>query len=342
MKAIYLKSRGAYRHELHSDTLFGLICWAIREVFSEARLVELLEAFAAGQPPFLISSAFPRAKDGTPFLPRPQLQPPQPVGELSQEEAQRLKQYKRLRYIPAEHFNQFLQGGYSERSYYASGDWREVEVPAPQRTDRWRSTIDRLSGTTDGEGTLFAGTEYRAAGSLYFLLDGDEAELVENALRFLEDFGWGGGNSSGYGHFAATVGESPLGEPVAAPDRFVTLSLYHPRPEELRHFRTGEAWYELTVRKGKVGGHFLSAGDFWKRSVLMFAPGSTFSAMAERQVYGRNPIVKGRRDGLPFDVQQFGYAFAVGMKPAAIRDGMKPAGIRDGTGAVPYSPLSSA
>lgn len=318
MKAIYLESRGAYRNELHSDTLFGLICWAIREVFSEARLVELLEAFAAGQPPFLISSAFPRAQDGKPFLPRPQLQPPQPVGE--QEEAQRLKRYKRLRYIPAEHFNQFVQGGYSERSYYASGDWREVEDEVedlvPQRTDRLRSTIDRLSGTTDGEGTLFAGTEYRAGSGLYFLLDGAEAELVENALRFLEDFGWGGGNSVGYGHFAATVGESPLGEPVAAPDRFVTLSLYHPRPEELTHFRTGEAWYELTVRKGKVGGHFLAAGDFWKRSVLMFAPGSTFSAMAEKQVYGRNPIVKGRQDGLPFDVQQFGYAFAVGMRLA--------------------------
>lgn len=322
MKAIYLESRGAYRHELHSDTLFGLICWAIREVFSEARLVELLEAFAAGQPPFLISSAFPCAqdKDRKPFLPRPQLQPPQPVGELSQKEAQRLKRHKRLRYIPAEHFNQFVQGGYSESSYYASGDWEEVEDEVkdlvPRRTDRLRSTINRLSGTTDGEGTLFAGPEYRADGGLYFLLDGDEAELVEDALRFLEDFGWGGGNSVGYGHFAATVDESPLGPPVNQPDRFVTLSLYHPRPEELTHFRTGEAWYELTVRKGKVGGHFLQAGDFWKRSVLMFAPGSTFSAIAEKQVYGRNPIVKGRQDGLPFDVQQFGYAFAVGMKTA--------------------------
>ena len=318
MKAIYLESRGAYRNQLHSDTLFGLLCWAIREVFSEARLVELLKAFAAGRPPFLISSAFPCAKDGSgwkPFLPRPLL-PPQPVGQLSREEAQRLKRHKRLRYIPAEHFNQFLQGIYSESSYYASGDWEALTMPVLWRTDRWRSTIDRLSDTTDGEGTLFAGPEYRAAGGLYFLLDGDEAELVENALRFLEDFGWGGGNSVGYGHFAATVGASPLGKPVAEPDRFVTLSLYHPRPEELDHFHTGEAWYELMVRKGKVGGHFLQAGDFWKRSVLMFAPGSTFPARKEQQVYGRNPIVKGRQDGLPFDVQQFGYAFAVGMKSA--------------------------
>ena len=157
--------------------------------------------------------------------------------------------------------------------------------------------------------------EYRTD-TLYFLLDGDEVERVVTALRFLEDFGWGGGNSVGYGHFAATTGESPLGAAVAEPDRFITLSLYHPRSDELTHFATGEAWYELVVRKGKVGGHFLQAGDFWKRSVLMFAPGSTFPAMAEKQAYGRNPIVKRREDGLPFNVQQFGYAFAVGMKTA--------------------------
>ena len=318
MRAILLEPRGAYRNELHSDTLFGLICWAIRQVFSEARLVELLEGFAADRPPFLLSSAFPCAKDGTtwkPFLPRPLLPPPD-LDNRSREEAQRLKRYKRLRYIPVDHFKQFLQGSYSEHSYYASGVWEDLGVPVPQTTDRLRSAIDRLSDTTDGEGTLFAMPEYRTAG-LFFLLDGQEAELVVKALRFLDDFGWGGGNSLGYGCFAATVTESPLGKPVAEPARFVTLSLYCPRPAELEHFRAGEAgesWYELTVRKGKVGGHFLRTGDFWKRSVLMFTPGSTFPAMTGRSAYGCNPIVKGRRDGLPFDVQQLGYAFAVGMK----------------------------
>ena len=320
MKAIYLQSRGAYRNELHSDTLFGLICWAIRQVFSEARLVELLKAFADGQPPFLLSSAFPCVKDDAgwkPFLPRPLLPPSEPAADLSREEAQRLKQYKRLRYIPADHFNQFLQGDYSDGSYYESDVWEKLasEVPVPRRTDRLHSTIDRLSGTTDGEGNLFSEPEYRMD-ALYFLLDGEEAELVVTSLRFLEDFGWGGGNSVGYGHFAATANESPLEADVTEPDRFITLSLYHPRPTELAHFKTEEAWYELVVRKGKVGGHFLQAGDFWKRSALMFAPGSTFPVIAEKQAYGRNPIVKGRKDGLPFDVQQFGYAFAVGMKTA--------------------------
>ena len=318
MKAVCLQPRGAYRNPLHSDTLFGLICWAIRQVFSEERLVGLLGAFAAGRPPFLLSSAFPCTREGAGwrfFLPRPFLAPPSPAASLSREEAHRHKRYKRLRYIPVAHFKQFVQGAYGDGSYYASGAWEEMELPILWRTDRLHSTIDRLRGTTDGEGTLFTRPEYRTSG-LYFLLDGEEAELVVNALRFLEDFGWGGGNSVGHGHFAATIRESPLGTPIDEPDRFITLSLYYPRPDELVHFRSGEVWYELTVRKGKVGGHFLRTGDFWKRSVMMFAPGSTFPVMAERQVYGCNPIVKKRQDGLPFDVQQFGYAFALGMKTA--------------------------
>ncbi len=319
MKAVYLQPHGAYRHELHSDTLFGLICWAIRQVFSEARLVELLDGFALGQPPFLLSSAFPCIKDGPdwkPFLPRPLLPPPEPVEELGPDELQRLKNYKRLRYIPVDHFKQFLQGGHSDTSYYKSNIWEDPKVSVPRPVDRLHGTIDRLSGTTDGKGTLFVRPEYRSGG-LYFLIDGEAAELVVNALRFLEDFGLGGGNSTGYARFTVTVTDTGLlGKPVAEPDRFVTLSLYYPRPAELAHFRTGEAWYELTVRKGKVGGHFLHADDFWKRSVLMFTPGSTFPAIADRRMYGQNPIVKRRQDGLPFDVQQYGYALAVGMKAA--------------------------
>ena len=316
MKAVCLQPRGAYRNPLHSDTLFGLICWAIRQVFSEDRLVRSLAAFADGRPPFLVSSAFPCTRDGAGwkfFLPRPLLEPPSTTAGPSPEEAQRYKEYKRLRYIPAAHFTQFLEGDHGDGSYYACGDWEKLELPIRWRTDRLHSAIDRLSGTTDGEGTLFTRPEYRTSG-LYFLLDGEETELVTAALRFLEDFGWGGGNSAGHGHFAADVRESPLGMPVAAPDRFITLSLYYPRPDELAHFRTGEAWYDLAVRRGKVGGHFLRTSDFWKRSVMMFAPGSTFPVMPGRKLYGHNPIVKSRQDGLPFDVQQFGYAFAVGMK----------------------------
>lgn len=320
MKIAYLDPRGPFKNELHSDTLFGLLCWAIRQVFSEAQLVGLLSRFKAGEPPFLISSAFPYRQEGERrehFLPRPLLRPASFDGLSDREEMRQRKEFKRARWILADQFAEFLQGRLTEQQYYESGAWKSMRSPRVRRVDRLRSRIDRLSGTTDGEGILFASPEYWVeGGGLYFLLKGPETEIVEKSLAFLEDFGWGGGNAAGYGQFRTRVEEGTLFAEAAEPNRFVTLSLYHPTAAELAHYQQGEIWYELVRRKGKVGGHFLQAGDFWKRSMLMFAPGSTFPLIPGHSVYGDNPIAKGKEDGLPFEVQQFGYAFTAAMKAA--------------------------
>jgi CRISPR-associated protein Csm4 len=339
MIVVYLWPRSALRHELHSDTLFGLICWGIRQVCSETRLVSLLARFAAGDPPFLLSSAFPfvaRATGREHYLPKPLLAPLPPTTQLDLAEASGRKAYRALRWVPAEVFAGFLSGRWSEMAHYASGTWRQTPVPRLTRIDRLRSTIDRLSTSTDGAGTLFATPELwlladpardsggatdgmddrsdRTGGGLYFLLRGDDTASVTAALRFLEDFGFGGGVSTGHARFGVeTQTQALFAEPTEA-DRFVTLSMYHPTAGEAARYAQGGAYYDLVRRKGKVGGHFLHTGDFWKRSVLMFAPGSTFPVAPGQRSYGGNPVVKGAGDGLPFEVQQFGYAFNVAMK----------------------------
>lgn len=55
-----------------ADTLFGAICFAVLELEGTARLEAMLGSFKAGEPPFLISSAFPRAADVR-LVPRPRL-----------------------------------------------------------------------------------------------------------------------------------------------------------------------------------------------------------------------------------------------------------------------------
>ena len=56
--AIYLKPKGSLASEIHSDTLFGALCWAIRHLYGKDRLESLLKAFAE-DPKFILSSAFP-------------------------------------------------------------------------------------------------------------------------------------------------------------------------------------------------------------------------------------------------------------------------------------------
>ena len=58
-----------------SDTLFGAICWGIKRLYGDEKLLEMLKDFNSGNPRFVLSSAFPLLKNGkdTPlaFYPKP-------------------------------------------------------------------------------------------------------------------------------------------------------------------------------------------------------------------------------------------------------------------------------
>jgi CRISPR-associated protein Csm4 len=315
LKQIYLTPRSSFRTDLKSDTLFGCVCWAIREVFSEEDLTGLLKQFAEGNPPFRLSSAFPfhtAATERKPFYPKPMLAPASLGMPNGVTEAARQKTFRKQKYVTEDVFQKFVTGEWGEMEYYKSGKW-EKEGPELTSIDIQHNTIDRLSGGTTPSGNLYSLTEHMVSnGGLYFLMDG-ETRWVEGALGFLHHQGFGGDSSLGKGGFDIdVVDKTPIGVASGA-DRFVTLSLYSPRPDEVEKIKSGSAWYDLVLRKGKVGGPFLRVEDFWKRSVTMFGEGSTF-ALWNAQFFGHNPIVKGKEDGLPFDVQQYGYAFSIPMK----------------------------
>ena len=316
MKRIYLKPKAPYRTDLRSDTLFGCLCWGIREVYSEAQLVGLLERFASGEPPFRISSAFPyRDHEGqrTCFFPRPLLRPARLPDALDVKEAKRHKDFRKHQWVSEDTFRKFVSGSLNEVDYYGSGVWEDA-VPSVVEEEVLHNAIDRLAGGTGRSGTLFSQTDrYIPEGGLFFLLDGEATSEVESALGFLAHGGLGGDTSIGKGCFDILVEVlAPFDVPEAA-DRFVTLSLYAPGEREIDAFREGEAWYDLTVRKGKVGGPFLRVDDFWKRSVTMFTEGSTFPLLDGVRAYGCNPIVKGPEDGVPFQVQHYGFAYHIPM-----------------------------
>lgn len=316
MKRVYLKPRSTYRTVLHSDTLFGCVCWAIREVFSEAKLEGLLKEFASGNPPFLLSSAFPfRDTSGRRihFYLRPVLAPAEFESPKDVSEAEQQKKFRKAKWVTEETLDKFTSGTWNEADYYASDVWQD-EGPNLMDIEVQHNTINRLSGgtgTTPSSG-LYSLTEYAISdGGLFFLLDG-EVDVVEGAFGFLEHFGIGGDSSLGKGRFEIEVTDADLPAPPEGADRFMTLSLYAPRETEMATIRSDGVWYNLVVRKGKVGGPFLRVDDFWKKSLTMFAEGSTFP-MTEQKTFGHNPIVKDNSDDLPFDVQNYGYAFQIPM-----------------------------
>lgn len=69
MKIVWLKPRSGYVTDLRSITLWGTICWGIRYLFGNDELNEFVKRSEAGNPDFVIGSAFPyKKRKGEPLL----------------------------------------------------------------------------------------------------------------------------------------------------------------------------------------------------------------------------------------------------------------------------------
>ena len=124
--AVYLKPRCALAGQIHSDTLLGALCWAIRAVYGVGHLEALLKGFDVS-PPFAISSTFPclwRRDEKVRFYPKPLLpdlrtgQTNEPATEQAglsygQEITNVVAMAKRIRtasYVSEKLFGQIVQG----------------------------------------------------------------------------------------------------------------------------------------------------------------------------------------------------------------------------------------
>src|SRR5438128_1795525 len=91
----------------HSDTLFSALCHAYADLFGEAETKDMLGAFADGEPPFRLSSAFPFVGD-TYFFPKPALPPPDFTNAETRTE--HAKDVKSASFVPQEIFDQWIRG----------------------------------------------------------------------------------------------------------------------------------------------------------------------------------------------------------------------------------------
>jgi len=346
MKRALLRFRSPLvQEEIHSDTLFGAICWGYRWLYGEEALERLLQGFRENNPPFLLSSCFPyiEAEGERVYL------YPKPAASAAcckaDAEEDFMKKFRKLRYVSEGLFRKmcscaevedtgkhglgkrevpgFRMGG--ERYVVDEGIALEAEVAEKLVEDGRRFgrgalriissyekpgvAVNRLSISPE-ETLHFRREHYLAPDSgLYFLIDGGSRVLgeVEAVLRFLADRGIGGKVSCGRGAFEfAGFGDAELEEPG---DAFVTLSLYLPKKEELSAFDGGRSWYEPVVRKGMLECSFVKVRNPWKQKLLMFAEGSVFPA-AGGKPFGRCEIVRQE----PFEVLHYGYALAVNFR----------------------------
>jgi len=246
------------------DTLFGQLCWALREASGEAELTRQLEGYTQGQPWLVVSDGFP-----TEHLPKPTL----PQHFEPQRDPVARKAAKKKRWIPANKTSETLT-----RLLECAVDDATAFGASPQLAMQAHNTLNRLTGTTgNGEFAPFSQPHTvhaaRQAIDVYFAID--EARLTEKQIHLLlaaiGATGFGRDASTGLGKFTVEqFSPASLARPAQA-NAFWTLAPCAPQGQD---FDGAQSYWRVLTRFGRHGNaHALSSNPF-KTPVLLAASGA--------------------------------------------------------------------
>ena len=269
-----------------ADTVFSALCQEALKAGGDV-LQSLYGAAKEGK--LLLSDAFPYM-GGTFFLPKPikHIDFGERAGDSTVKKA-----FKRLKYIPADMLDIYLQGGYD---IMAAPDLRALG-------DFEMKTVASIRGEEETR-PYRVGTFYYHPGNGLYLIAGYEGEeireLLEKLLRSLSFSGLGGKRASGFGRFVLSCD----GIPAELKKRlegtgtgYMTLSAALPTDEEMETVMGG-AEYLLSKRSGFISSENYAEEQMRKRDLYVFRAGSCFSTRFCGDIYdvsdgrGRHPVYR--------------------------------------------------
>ncbi len=330
---VHLIPRSSFEIGIHSDTIFGAICWGIRMLFGEERLTQVLDQFKTS-PPFLMSSSFPCRIESTGYkyyLPKPYMKPLS-LQELTKKEvlkkarrfketyhadklhaieiAEKYKRFKKITFIGLTNFKKVL--AHPDESILFA-DYLDGLLNEPvycRSAISQKNSLDRITNSTAGAGNTFYSPEiaFRATYGLFFLLQTQDIdEYLGAVLRFLEDSGIGPNARTGKNWFNIKIEEKTLfnGTGGRTASSFITLSRYlKNEPIDMNN-----SYYHLESIRSKVESRLEFAGaDIWKQRIAYITVGSVIHPVNKAPWYGRIAPVKvisGKT------IYQYGYAYPV-------------------------------
>jgi CRISPR-associated protein Csm4 len=255
-----------------ADTLFAALAWHVLRSGGGVALREFLAQFQGGTPPFVLSSAFPEG-----WLPCPLS-----VGleELLDSNVKR----KRPALIPETQFRALI----TKPATIIPSATPPTE-PILSRS-HLHASIDRVTGTTSGEGSPFEVDEWYLQESVskyltLFVKTQEGPDVVHTLLESLSREGFGKKRSSGRGAFKLVDDPEPCDwmDSTEGANAFVSLSPFVPAVGDPPDGRWG-----LTVKYPKFSPEAPVANPFKGRLVLL-RPGSVFrvASLPVRPFYGK-------------------------------------------------------
>lgn len=298
---IYLKPLSLFP-TLHSDTIFGALISAAKEIYPE-KFQEMLDKFKKGNPPFLVSSAFPyiEGEGGrVRFFPKPLLEP------QKHDDLEVSKKIKKTRYVEESIFQTWLTRGEQE-IIERNDEYQLQDGLLYQKTlgsdfifdvaTIPRNTINRVTNASEN---IFysSGVAMKGLGLFFMVrfMDDSYEDVLKGCLCFLKDRGFGADISVGKGHFDYEISDENL---LSTDGKsFITLSRYIPLIDELNAVGD-ELWYELGSKRGR------SSSGSLRKEVKFFREGSTFKSL-DKPFYGC--LIESGEEAV-----EYGMAYPVGI-----------------------------
>lgn len=272
---VIINLQSAFATPLKGDTLFGQLCWAIRNRHGEDRLKELLSGYTCGQPFAVVSDAFPQG-----YLPLPKL-PKLPGTFYDKIEGADRKAIKKRCWLPVQAVEKPLAQWLSlaQTPVEIAGRAGSLSEKHPQP----HNTINRQTNTTgeDGFAPYSIEQEWFIPGinwTLVLLLDTERlgAEDCRQCLQDIGNIGFGRDASIGLGKFS--VSEFLELTLPAQTSANACLTLAPCAPQGLG-FDAKNSFYQLFTRFGRHGDIAVhQEGKPFKNPVLLAQTAAVFVA----------------------------------------------------------------
>jgi CRISPR-associated protein Csm4 len=292
IKKYTLEALSPFSSPLWSDTVSGYFMWLVKYAFGEEKMIELIDDFKSGNPPFVLSDGLPAQYLPTPATLRKTLAN-YLYGEKGDENEKALmhklnvndirkieKKIKNTRWIKADLLKRWNNGAdfldVVCEIYRDTGNAFETVVQP-------HNAINRDSWSSSGDGGNYFEMESTIALCKYldfyaWVRDDKTATILNQCFKALEYEGFGADRSTGKGRMR-------LAEPAPAnatemfdkkTDLMMSLSHFFPAQNDTQ----GIAW-NVDVKYGRVGergyGLDVSKGVF-KLPVMLLMPGAVFES----------------------------------------------------------------
>lgn len=281
---VTLTPLSAFATSLKGDTLFGQLCWAIRNRLGEEALNECLEGYTNNQPFAVVSDAFPEG-----YLPLPKL----PGCFYHFPEGEDRKAIKKRTWLPEielqKPFKEWLCHAVNAKTIACGSDDYAATQTATKHTTSLsekhpqpHNTINRQTNTT-GEGGFAPYSveqEWFVPGlrwTLFLLLDTTRLSLedCQQCLADIGAFGFGKDASIGMGKFQIDVFQE---QPLPAQEHANACLTLAPCAPQGLGFDSEQSYYQLFTRFGRHGDIAVhQEGKPFKNPVLLAQTAAVFS-----------------------------------------------------------------